>query len=152
MKEIRAEVEIDAPAERVWQILSNFAAYPHWNPFIRRISGRAKTDSRLEVYIQPSGARGMSLKPVVRRCDANRELRWQGRLWGVPYLVDGEYCFTIEPIGSKRVRFAQRETFKGLLVPVFAGYLDRDVRRGIEEMNQALKTRAEEAQTTTQEA
>lgn len=152
MKEIRAEVEIDAPAERVWQMLSNFAAYPNWNPFIRRISGRAKTDSRLEVYMQPSGARGMSFKPVVRRCDANRELRWQSRLWGIPYLLDGEHHFIIEPVDNRRVRFVQRETFKGLLVPVFAGYLDRDVRRGFEEMNQALKAHAEKTQTTTQEA
>ena len=152
MKEIRTEVEIDAPAERVWQVLSNFAAYPNWNPFIRRISGRPRTDSPLEVYLQPSGSRGMTLAPVVRRCDASRELRWHWRLWGLPYLLDGEHCFTIEPVDNRRVRFIQREEFKGLLVPVLARLLDKDVRRGSEEMNQALKARAEKAQTTTEEA
>ena len=39
MKELHSEIEIDASAERVWGILTDFASYPEWNPFIRRISG-----------------------------------------------------------------------------------------------------------------
>lgn len=29
-------VEIDAPAELVWQVLTDFGAYPEWNPFVVR--------------------------------------------------------------------------------------------------------------------
>ena len=39
MKELRREVEIAAPAERVWSVLVDFDAYPDWNPFIRSIQG-----------------------------------------------------------------------------------------------------------------
>ncbi|MFQ5793715.1 MAG: SRPBCC family protein [Candidatus Bipolaricaulia bacterium] len=46
MKEIQTEVEIDASAERVWQLLTDFAAFPEWNPFIRRASGKVKTGTR----------------------------------------------------------------------------------------------------------
>jgi uncharacterized protein YndB with AHSA1/START domain len=35
MKELHTEIEIDASAERVWDILTDFASYPQWNPFIR---------------------------------------------------------------------------------------------------------------------
>ncbi|MBI4544746.1 MAG: SRPBCC family protein [Gemmatimonadetes bacterium] len=39
MKELYAEIDIEASAERVWQVLTDFAAYPEWNPFMRSISG-----------------------------------------------------------------------------------------------------------------
>lgn len=40
MKEINTEIEINASAEKVWQLLTDFAAYPHWNPFMRSIKGK----------------------------------------------------------------------------------------------------------------
>lgn len=80
MKEIITDIEINASAERVWQVLTDFAAYPQWNPFIRRAKGEAKAGARLKVYIQPSGAQGMSFRPTVLKAEPNRELRWLGHL------------------------------------------------------------------------
>jgi uncharacterized protein YndB with AHSA1/START domain len=40
MKQLHTQIEIDAPAKRVWELLTDFASYPQWNPFIRHISGR----------------------------------------------------------------------------------------------------------------
>jgi hypothetical protein len=144
MKELRTEIEIQAPAERVWQLLTDFDSFPQWNPFIRSASGKVKTGARLKVRIQPSGARGMTFRPRVLKAEPNRELNWLGRLL-IPGLFDGEHSFTIEPLGEDRVRFVQREVFSGLLVPLFARGLDSDTRRGFEEMNAALKARAEQA-------
>jgi hypothetical protein len=107
MTEIRSQIEIDAPAERVWGILTDFAAFPQWNPFIRRASGEPRTGARLQVYVQPSGARGMAFRPTVLRAEPNRELRWLGRLW-VPGLFDGEHILSIEPLDASRVHFVQR--------------------------------------------
>ena len=80
MKELRTEIEIQAPDERVWQLLTDFASFPQWNPFIRSAKGEVKAGARLEVHIQPSGARGMTFKPKVLRAEPNRELRWRGHL------------------------------------------------------------------------
>ena len=142
MKELHSEIEINAPAQRVWEVLTDFASYPRWNPFIRRASGVPRTGERLEVRMEPSGSRGMTFRPEVLNAETNRELRWLGHLL-VRGLFDGEHSFTIEPLGETRVRFVQREVFRGLLVPLFSGGLDRDTRRGFEEMNRALKERAE---------
>lgn len=142
MKELRAEIEIQATKERVWQQLIDFDSYPQWNPFIRQVEGQAKVGAKLEAHIQPSGTRGMTFKPTILTAEPNRELRWLGRLI-IPGLFDGEHVFTVESLGDTRVRFVQREIFTGILVPLLARSLDADTLRGFNEMNQALKSRAE---------
>jgi hypothetical protein len=144
MKEIHTEIEINAPAEKVWRVLTDFAAYPEWNPFVRRVEGEVCVGARLHVYIQPSGGKGMSFHPTVLVADIDREFRWLGHLW-LPGLFDGEHSLSIEPLGDGHVRFVQREQFRGLLLPFLSKMLDRDTRRGFEEMNRALKLRAESA-------
>jgi hypothetical protein len=61
----------------------------------------------------------------------------------VPGLFDGEHIFEIEELERDRVLFIQREVFKGLLVPLLARSLDRDTQRGFEEMNRAVREKAE---------
>ena len=142
MKELRTEIEILASDKRVWQLLTDFASFPQWNPFIRRAVGEPKTGAKLKVHIQPSGASGMTFRPTVLKAEPKRELRWLGHLL-IPGLFDGEHILIIEPLAENRVRFVQREIFTGILVPLFAHGLDIDTRRGFEEMNQALKSQAE---------
>jgi hypothetical protein len=142
MKELHSEIEIDASAERVWRILTDFASYPQWNPFIRRISGEPATGERLEVRLEPPGSRGITLRPTVLNAEPNRELRWLGRLL-VKGLFDGEHSLAIQQLGENRVRFVQSEAFNGLLVPLLSRSLDNNTRRGFEEMNRALKEQAE---------
>jgi hypothetical protein len=143
MREIFTEIDIASSPERVWEVLTAFEAFPQWNPFIRSICGELRQGARLEVFIQPPGHKGMRFRPVLLRVQRPRELRWRGRLW-LPGLFDGEHVFTIEPLEQTRVRFVQREEFRGILVPLLWRSLDRDTRRGFQEMNQALKRRAEE--------
>ena len=143
MKEIRTEIEIDAPAERAWRILTDFASFPQWNPFIRQATGEPKVGARLEVRIHPPGSKGMTFRPTVLRAEPNRKLRWLGRLW-IPWLFDGEHAFLLEPLGPARTRLVQRETFRGLLVPFLAKWLERSTCRGFEDMNRALKARVEQ--------
>src|SRR5438445_810953 len=66
MLELRTEVEIDAPAERVWAVLLDFERFPDWNPFIRRVHGDAQVGSRLDVLLGASGTRAMRFRPTVK--------------------------------------------------------------------------------------
>lgn len=142
MRELNTEIEIKDSAEIVWQLLTDFDAYPQWNPFIRSIEGKPEPNSKLKIFIQPSGARGMKFSPTVLKAEPPRELRWSGSLL-IRGLFDGEHILIIEPLAENRIKFVQREKFSGLLVPLFRRSLDTDTRRGFNEMNAALKERAE---------
>ncbi len=75
MKQIRKVIEINASGERVRRILTDFEAYPQWNPFIKEISGELKVGGTLSVYLQPSGQRGLRFHPVAL-AEPLRELQW----------------------------------------------------------------------------
>lgn len=142
MKELRTEIDIAATPEAVWSVLTDFEAFPHWNPFIREASGERKVGEKLRIRVAPSGGKGMVFTPTVLACEPNRELRWLGRL-PIPGLFEGEHSFTLEPIDGARTRLTQREVFTGILVPLLAQSLDGGTKRGFEAMNLALKERAE---------
>lgn len=143
MKEIRTEIEIGASPQQVWQVLTDFDAFPEWNPFIQRASGDLKEGGRLQVFIKPPGGMGMTIKPRILNVERNGELRWRGQLL-IPGIFDGEHYFIVEPLGQSQTRFVHGERFTGVLVPLFGLMgLFRNTLRGFEEMNRALKERAE---------
>jgi hypothetical protein len=139
---LQAVTEIDAPADRVWEILSDVGNYPRWNPFIRGVSGRLAVGETIEVYLALAPGRIQKFTPRVTAFQPGREIRWLGRLWQ-PHVFDGEHRLLIEPLDEARVRFTQREVFRGVLVPLLLAAIGKDTQRGFVEMNQALKAEAE---------
>ena len=140
---LHTEIDVDASPTCVWDVLTDFAAFPDWNPFIRRIDGVLAPRARLSVRIHPPGGKGMTFRPTVLRVEPERHFAWRGRTF-IPGLFDREHAFTLEPRGDG-VRFVHEETFSGLLVPLLRRSLDTSTRQGFEAMNAALKTRAERA-------
>ena len=145
MKQISSEIEINATPERVWHVLTDFPALSEWSPFVRSIEGELEVGQRIKVHIKGSKGMGMTFKPTVLKAEPGREFRWLGHFL-LPGLFDGEHYFVIEELGAARVRFRQGEKFTGLLVPLMTmmGVL-KNAHVGFEEMNEALKLRAERA-------
>jgi hypothetical protein len=148
-KQLRTEIDIDATPERVWQILTDFDAYPQWNPFMARASGTPVRGERLTIRMRPEGGRAVTFRPTVREVVPQRRLRWLGHLL-VPGIFDGEHSFTIEPLDTGGVRLVQQEDFRGVLVPLLARSLDRRTLPAFQRMNRALKQRAERAHDSAQ--
>ena len=144
MKELRSEIDIDASAERVWDVLTDFSSYPEWNPFIKSIDGEAREGAKLTVRVEPPGGRGMTFKPTVQSADAPREFCWLGWLL-LPRLFDGEHIFELRATDEGGTRLVQREEFGGVLVSPLLRWVRQSTLRGFEEMNLALKARAEAA-------
>src|SRR5215203_2726077 len=73
-KQLRAEVEVEASPERVWEVLADFAAYRQWNPFITQVPGLFDGEHRFT--LEPAGSgrvrvvqqeefRGLAARPVL---------------------------------------------------------------------------------------
>ena len=141
MNQIHTEIDINAPAEKVWQILADFKNYPQWNPFIKSAEGNIREGEFLKVQIQPAGRGAMNFGPKVLKADVNRELRWKGKFL-IQGLFDGEHAFVLKEISPQKTKFIHSEKFAGILVLLFKSVL-KDSERGFELMNEALKKRVE---------
>lgn len=134
-------IDIDAAPDAVWAVLSDLSAYADWNPFIREASGELAVGARLDLKMQPEGGRAMRFRPTVLSAEPGRELRWRGRLVA-PGVFDGEHHFSIEPTPGGS-RLLQEERFTGVLVPLLAKGLRTRTLPAFEQMNEAVKERAE---------
>lgn len=141
MKHIQTEIEIEAKPERIWKILTDFAFYPEWNPFIVSIVGKPAINERLVVKLQPPGGSIMTFKPVIKELEENESLIWKGKLL-YKGLFDGRHYFRLEVLSSKKVKFIHGERFSGLLVGMLSTALKK-TEEGFILMNEALKNRAE---------
>jgi len=142
LSRLLSDITVAASAERVWSVLTRFDEYPLWNPFLLSIRGEARAGTRLSVRFRVHGVRDVTVRTRLLRVVPRRELRWRGRLL-LPGLYDGEHVFSIAPLSGGRVRFSQRETFTGVLVPALGRALLGMTGRGFHDMNRALKERAE---------
>jgi len=139
--QLRTELEIEAPPERVWSVLTDFAAYHEWNPFITAIQGDMRVGERLRVTMNPPESDESSFSPRVLVFDPPNELRWRGHLL-FKGLFDGEHFFQCKATESGTTRFVHGEDFGGVLLK-FVMHRLKHVARGFVYMNEALKRRVE---------
>ena len=142
MKEVRSEIVINSYPESVWKILTDFATYDQWNPFINKIIGLPREGDKIDIYIETPSGKKRKYSPKVTKVEEARELRWFGKS-SLPGFLNAEHIFTIEELQPQQVRFVQREVFEGLLAGLFGKGMDSDVKQGFEDMNYALKKHAE---------
>ena len=138
-KQIKTSITIQATPEKVWSVLTDFAGYPQWNPFIKSIQGEVAVGNTIEVNIQPPGSKPMSFKPKVLTYVPNRELSWLGKLW-FSGLFDGLHKFKIEDHGDGSCTLFHEENFSGILVSMINLSATEE---GFTSMNESIKARAE---------
>jgi hypothetical protein len=145
---ISTTVDIDAPKQVVWDVLTDFNAYPEWNPHMK-IEGTAQMGTRLTVHMGARGGRGMALKPTVLAATSDHELRWLGKL-GFGGIVDGEHFFILERNADGTTSLTHGERYSGALVALMKPFLNkRRNQAGYEDFNRVLKQRVESVRDTT---
>ena len=138
MKEIKGSVEIDAPVGKVWGVLTDFGAYPGWNPFIVKMVGEPKPGSGLDVTIKSTKGKETNFKSKVAKAEENKVLLLDSTV--IKGMLKDTHQFVLEPIGANRTRFSQSVVFKGLMQPLVGGTI-KDAQKGLDQMNEAMKSR-----------
>lgn len=140
--ELRSEVEIDASPSHVYRVLTDFAHYEAWNPYLTAVRGQLSVGQELEVDLSLPEGSSYELRPLVTHVTEARELRWVGRFWGAAFLLQAEHSFVLGEPRPGVTRVVQGQDFSGLLLR-FAGSALTQAARGAIYMNAALKKRAE---------
>jgi len=135
---VGAEIEIDAPADAVWDTLTRFSAYREWNPFITQASGELKADSVMDVTIAAPVIRSMDFKLKTVSVDEGHAFVWLGTTLK-PRVLDGLHTFSIETLEEGRTRFSQEEKLSGLLLYFTAPFVKNTMQNNFSTMNAALK-------------
>lgn len=137
MKAFSTTTTIHAPADKIWALLTDAAAYPRWNPTVTKIDGDIELGKKITVHATISPGRAFPVK--VETLEPSERMVWAG---GMPLgLFRGARTFTLTPRGDG-VEFAMREEFTGLM----AGLITRsipDLTPAFEEFAAALKKAAE---------
>ena len=139
MKLIEHTTTIGAPPTTVWEVLTDTAAYPTWNPFITRFGGELAIGGRPSITINP-GNRTMTFRPTILDVRPAELIRWRGRM-GIAGIFDGVHELRLTPAADGGTVFTQREGFSGILIPMLGRVL-ADSEVGFTAMNTALAARA----------
>jgi len=139
MKTMSATIQIDAPPEAVWAVLTDLSRYPEWNPLFREASGQVAAGNRIKLRsVHPANGRLMTVKPKITVADTGAELRWVSSL---PGIISGEHRFALTPADGG-TWLEQSETLRGLLT-AFPGKTLANAEASFQALNEALKKRAE---------
>jgi len=135
MLDLQTTIQLPVLPAKVWEVLTDFAAYPDWNPFITQASGVWKVGTTVALT-----AGGMNFQPKVLNFSPSKELRWKGKLI-FNGLFDGEHYFLLTDNGDGTTSLEHGERFSGLLIPAFRKKLETETKAGFISMNEALCNR-----------
>ncbi len=140
--ELHTDIDIGARPEVVWTVLTDLDRYADWNPFIVSASGKVRVGEQLTNKLRSPGGRVMTFTPTVTAVEPAKTFEWLGR-FAVPGLFDGRHRFELHALPDGGTRLVHTEQLQGLLVRALRRSLDTHTKQNFEEMNAALKTRAE---------
>ncbi|MEX0874080.1 MAG: SRPBCC domain-containing protein [Actinomycetota bacterium] len=134
--------EINASADRVWEILTELDRYPEWNPQIPAASGTVEAGAKIDLRLKFPGRPAMNVSAIVERAEPNLLFTWRGHLVA-PWFFVGYRKFEIQAIDGNHVRMTHVEDIRGLFAPVFVLLMGRPVESSHRSLNEAIRTRAE---------
>ena len=134
-------VEIEAPAERVWDILVDFERYGEWNPFTTRVEATLEIGAPVMLHVR-LGRLKRKQPERIETVEPPHLLAW-GVTMGARFLLVARREQHIETLGETRCRYFTTDETRGLLTPLVALLFGRLIRQGFNDLAAALKARAE---------
>jgi uncharacterized protein YndB with AHSA1/START domain len=137
--ECSVATDIQAPAERVWSLLTDAPGMTAWNSTLTSIEGPIELGGTVKMRVPE--APGRTFTPKVTHFEANRMMEWRE---GNPLFL-GVRTYRLTPAqDGGSTRFEMTEVFSGPLLPMIAGRLP-DFGPIFERYAGDLKARAEVA-------
>ena len=146
MKSTRTEIDIDAPADRVFGIICDLERYPDWNPFTPWVSVKhVEVGLEFDVHCQMTEKKLLKNEHEVflayepenyKLCFGSSRTRGRRGIKSFRWQI----C---EPAGGNRTHLINYEEFHGILAPLVQFLYGKKLKAGFEKYCLALKQRAE---------
>ncbi|GAB2540391.1 SRPBCC family protein [Nocardia heshunensis] len=135
-------VEIDAPAELVWQVLTDVDKYGEWNPFCLECETTLEPGSPIDMKVRLVGPKPKQQREFIRTHTPGVEFSYAMKPAPLG-LLSSERSHTVTALDDGRTRYLSHFQLNGPLAPVVSGLLGSALTTGFEGMTNAVKTRAE---------
>ncbi|WP_184716281.1 SRPBCC domain-containing protein [Caulobacter sp.] len=138
---VEHRIGVQAPAEIVWEIVSDFETWHQWNPLYKKAEGQLKIGTALSLEQHLPGETPIVIAPIVQDWVPYEQLHWRSKRLGG--FVTAIRYLEIENMGPTSSTFSNGELFMGLLLR----FVSRDDRRKLKaaftQMGEAVRDRAE---------
>jgi uncharacterized protein YndB with AHSA1/START domain len=90
----QSEIEIAAPPELVWEVLTTIERWPDWNPAVKKVSMRGGlTEGTIFRWKAGPG----TISSTIQRVEPPRLIAWTGQTFG----IKANHVYTLEPRDGK---------------------------------------------------
>lgn len=137
---IEKELVIEAPADAVWQVLTDFGQYRHWNPFVLECRTSLKPGEPIRMDVALVGTQ--KVEEVIESCTPGSGFAYHMKPYPLGAL-SSRRTHEITALGPHRARYRSYFHLEGWLMPVVRGLMGRRLERGFAGMTAGLKQRAE---------
>ncbi|MEM7031563.1 MAG: SRPBCC domain-containing protein [Chloroflexota bacterium] len=135
--EFKASTTINAPADTIWQIITDAPGYPNWDPGVIKIEGTIASGEKITAWSKLSPDRAFPV--TVSEFTPGKKMVWSS---GMPMgLFKGVRTFSLTPQGDA-IEFTLHEVFSGLLLPLIGRSIP-DMTQTFQDFVDGLKSEAE---------
>ncbi|MET8796639.1 SRPBCC domain-containing protein [Nocardia sp. NPDC004568] len=146
MRVVDDVVEVDAPADVVWSVLTDFDRYGDWNPFISRCRADLAVGAPIEMTVQQLAPRPIRMREWIRSVDAGREFSYSMK--PIPLgALRSKRAHTLTPLSGDRTRYESHFELDGWLAPLVGLLFGRGFEKGFPGMTTAVQREAERLHT-----
>ncbi|WP_254893660.1 SRPBCC domain-containing protein [Nocardia donostiensis] len=136
-------VEIDAPAEVVWSVLTDLEQYGEWNPFIIRCRSTLEVGAPIDMVVNHIMPKPMKMREWIRSHTPGREFSYSMK--PVPLgALRSERSHKVTQLGPDRCRYESHFQLAGWLSPLVGLLFGGGFRKGFPGMVTGVQRRAEQ--------
>jgi hypothetical protein len=138
MKSFATRIDIYAPVEKVWQLLTDLPGWVRWNTTIERTVGNVERGAKVTVFVKVNPGRAFALR--VTELEAPHRMVWAD---GMPFgLFKGARIYELARSSDANTVFSMREDYTGPLAVLITKFIP-NLQPAFDEFAQCLKREAE---------
>jgi hypothetical protein len=138
MFNLHTEIILDAPLDRVRELLADTSLYSQWHPLFPQVSGEMRLGAPILLTVALPGIKPFSVRATIREIAAGRLLCWRYG-YRLPGFFRWTYRYEVAELEGDRVKFVQDSAYSGLLAPLYHLGMKRSLQQGLLELNKAVQ-------------